>query len=149
MTALKAMIWHVAVTASLAIVLLGHPPGHAQAPSDTDETALIANVPYAPPPIGPRYTAFISDLHFGIGRKADGSWDPKEDFRWPRALEGFLERISEEGHERVDLVIAGDLLELWQPPPEIKCKGQALTSVVPLTRWVRFRGLSRRLTRMH
>jgi UDP-2,3-diacylglucosamine pyrophosphatase LpxH len=59
----------------------------------------------------------------GVGRRSDGSWHPTEDFRWPKALEGFLNELSRRGQERVDLVIVGDFLELWQPPPEIGCKG--------------------------
>jgi len=89
----------------------------------TGTAAVVASVPYKPPPTEGRYLIFISDLHFGIGKQGDGNWDPTEDFRWPRALEGFLKRISDDGHDRVDLVIVGDFLELWQPPPQIECKG--------------------------
>jgi UDP-2,3-diacylglucosamine pyrophosphatase LpxH len=119
----KAIIPHLAFAIALAWFLLGDLVSEAQEPSNRNETALVADVPYRPPPIGPRYMAFISDLHFGIGRGRDGNWHPTEDFRWPRALEGFLKIISEEGQDRVDLVIVGDLLELWQPPPEITCSG--------------------------
>ncbi|MBW7964889.1 metallophosphoesterase [Bradyrhizobium sp. BR 10261] len=66
---------------------------------------------------------FVSDLHFGVGRRQDGDWDPTEDFRWPNALQGFVDKISELGHEQTDLVIVGDFLELWQPPASIACKG--------------------------
>jgi hypothetical protein len=34
-----------------------------------------------------------------------------------------LNKLSAEGQERVDLLIVGDFLELWQPPPDIACKG--------------------------
>lgn len=90
---------------------------------DANTSPQVAQVPYVAPPPSPRYTAFISDLHFGVGKDAAGAWDPTEDFRWPKALEGFLNAISQEGRQRVDLVIVGDFLELWQPPPEIKCLG--------------------------
>jgi UDP-2,3-diacylglucosamine pyrophosphatase LpxH len=90
---------------------------------DPNTSPTVVRTPYRPPPASPRYQAFISDLHFGIGRDANGDWHPTEDFRWPKALEGFLNKISEEGQQRVDLVIVGDFLELWQPPEEIKCKG--------------------------
>lgn len=73
-----------------------------------------------------RYLAIISDLHMGIGRHdvPDRSyWHPSEDFRWPEALQGFLDELSEKGNHAVDLVIAGDLFELWQPPENIKCIG--------------------------
>jgi UDP-2,3-diacylglucosamine pyrophosphatase LpxH len=101
---------------------IGAALGQLQAPGVTN-AASVASVAYRPPPTEDRYLTFISDLHLGVGRRRDGTWDPTEDFRWPRALEGFLKRISEDGHERVDLVVVGDFLELWQPPPEIECKG--------------------------
>ena len=69
-----------------------------------------------------RTLVIISDLHVGLG-KIDGEWHPYEDFRWPGALNGFLNRISEMGKHHVDLIIAGDFLELWQAPPEVTCKG--------------------------
>lgn len=72
---------------------------------------------------GKRFIAVISDLHFGVGRAADGAWDATEDFRWPRALTGFLREVSSCGRDNVDLVIAGDALELWQPPASIRCDG--------------------------
>ena len=37
-----------------------------------------------------RHTYFISDLHLGAGRLADGSWNRREDFRWNDALVEFL-----------------------------------------------------------
>ena len=46
-----------------------------------------------------------------------------EDFRWPSALAGFLGHISGMGADRVDLVILGDFLEMWQPPDNVTCKG--------------------------
>lgn len=70
-----------------------------------------------------RYLAVISDHHMGLGRDADGTWTPTEDFRWPRALKGFLDYLSQRGNHAVDLVIAGDLFELWQPPKQVKCVG--------------------------
>jgi len=72
---------------------------------------------------GQRYLVAISDLHFGLGRRSGGAWDPREDFRWSGALRGFLDRISRCGADRVDLVVAGDMLELWQPPDSIECVG--------------------------
>jgi UDP-2,3-diacylglucosamine pyrophosphatase LpxH len=70
-----------------------------------------------------RATVVISDLHMGLGRRADKSWDPMEDFRWEGALRQFLDYISKKYEQRVDLVIAGDFLELWQPPKSVRCKG--------------------------
>lgn len=74
------------------------------------------------PTPGERYVVAISDLHFGLGRQG-GAWNPTEDFRWSSALKGFLDRTSACGRQTVDLVIAGDAMELWQPPPEVKCAG--------------------------
>jgi len=65
----------------------------------------------------------ISDLHWGLGRESSGSWDPREDFRWSGALEAFLDQASRRGGDAVDLVILGDLLELWQPPDTVTCPG--------------------------
>src|SRR5690606_4865551 len=62
--------------------------------------------------------------HFGLGRTEEGAWHAVEDFRWPRALEGFLEALSHLGNHAVDLVIAGDLVELWQPPARMKCNDE-------------------------
>lgn len=78
-------------------------------------------VPAAPD--GARTLVVISDLHAGLGRNAEGRWDPREDFRWSHALQGFLDQTSRCARDRVDLVIAGDLLELWQPPDGIACRG--------------------------
>lgn len=72
-----------------------------------------------------RFLAVISDHHMGIGRNRDGRWSHGEDFRWPRALGGFLDFLSQRGNHAVDLVIAGDLVELWQPPAEIQCIGES------------------------
>jgi len=62
-----------------------------------------------------RYLAVISDHHIGNGRDTNGKWYPTEDFRWDSALRTFLDRITYCSNGRADLVIAGDLLELWQP----------------------------------
>lgn len=68
-----------------------------------------------------RYIAIISDLHFGLGKRPDGTWFPQEDFRWSKALHGFLDTVSACGQDTVDLVVAGDMLELWQPPVDLLC----------------------------
>lgn len=77
----------------------------------------------AQPQPAPRPIVVVSDFHMGLGRRADGQWDPKEDFRWTGALRGFLDEISRRDKDRTDLVVAGDFLELWQPPADIKCVG--------------------------
>ena len=57
-----------------------------------------------------RALAVISDLHMAFGRADGGDWDAFEDFRWPRALEGLLQQITNWGGDHADLVIAGDML---------------------------------------
>ncbi|TQF30569.1 hypothetical protein UNPA324_13820 [Bradyrhizobium sp. UNPA324] len=109
-------------TAALMVaIILAFPVADVRA--DDANAPGVAQVPYQAPAASPRHSVFISDLHFGVGKQAGGAWDPTEDFRWPRALEGFLNRITEDGEQRVDLVIVGDFLELWQPPADIKCGG--------------------------
>lgn len=88
--------------------------------------AALASEPICPvsaPPEGVRTLVVISDLHLGLGRTASGAWDPREDFRWSDALNAFLERVSACTDDRADLVVAGDLLELWQPPVDVACRG--------------------------
>ena len=75
---------------------------------------------FTPPPSGPRDLVVISDLHLGTGCPKDVC-DVHEDFRWPKALAGLLTRINVELSNPIDLVIAGDMLELWQPPSNINC----------------------------
>jgi UDP-2,3-diacylglucosamine pyrophosphatase LpxH len=70
---------------------------------------------------GDRHLLFISDTHLGIGRQPDGTWYPTEDFRWLNALTGFLDYLSSSLQDHIDLVIVGDFLELWQPPPGFVC----------------------------
>lgn len=86
-----------------------------------------------------RQIVVISDLHFGLGKKSGGAWDRREDFRWTRALAGFLDAIGKAGGDKVDLVIAGDFLELWQPPDDVKCDGadDAVCNVSQMRRVVR------------
>src|SRR5207253_2977251 len=76
---------------------------------------VVTRSSFVPPPVSatPRPTAFISDLHLGLGKQPDGRWWPKKDFRWTNALFGFLDELSKWGEDRVDLVIVGDFLELW------------------------------------
>lgn len=85
-------------------------------------SATANECPHVVPDVAQRYVVVISDLHFGMGR-AGKTWSHKEDFRWSKALAGFLERISTCGRNSVDLVIAGDSMELWQPPNEDLCLG--------------------------
>lgn len=70
-----------------------------------------------------RLIVVVSDLHFGLGHSPNGEWVKTEDFRWHNALKGFLERVKKCGGNSVDLVIAGDALELWQPPKSVSCEG--------------------------
>lgn len=86
------------------------------------EASPAPTCPVGWPGNGTRAIALISDLHFGVGKQADNTWDPTEDFRWSDALQGFLDALSTCGNNQVDLVIAGDLLELWQPTDIVACK---------------------------
>lgn len=70
-----------------------------------------------------RTIVVISDLHLGLGKKTAGTWYATEDFRWDNALKAFLDEISKEGNQQVDLIIAGDLLDMWQTQDTISCKG--------------------------
>ena len=83
----------------------------------------LAKTQFVPPPEGPRLIVLISDLHMGIGQKKKDVWYETEDFRWNRALKGFLDEMSSRGNDTVDLIIAGDFLELWQPPESVTCTG--------------------------
>jgi UDP-2,3-diacylglucosamine pyrophosphatase LpxH len=91
-------------------------------PTGIATSAASSPTTSSPATSDPGMFVFISDLHFAIGKQQDGSTSPLEDFRWSRALEGFLDAISREGQDRVTLVIAGDLLELWQHPA-VPCLG--------------------------
>jgi UDP-2,3-diacylglucosamine pyrophosphatase LpxH len=62
-----------------------------------------------------RFTVFISDLHMGVGKYPNSEkWNEMEDFRWEKEFGLFLDEINHEGGGKTDLVINGDLLELWQ-----------------------------------
>jgi UDP-2,3-diacylglucosamine pyrophosphatase LpxH len=70
-----------------------------------------------------RTIVVISDLHLGLGKNANNEWYATEDFRWDKAFAVFLDEISKKGNHQVDLIIAGDFLEMWQIPADIICKG--------------------------
>ncbi|MCS3932078.1 UDP-2,3-diacylglucosamine pyrophosphatase LpxH [Bradyrhizobium elkanii] len=116
-----AMVAVIAVCASLS----GGESASAQERTMPNPGADASTTPFAQPPGSPqqRFLAFISDLHFGLGRQANGGWSPEEDFRWSSALAGFLEELGRRSANQVDLVIVGDFLELWQPPAGIACDG--------------------------
>jgi UDP-2,3-diacylglucosamine pyrophosphatase LpxH len=61
-----------------------------------------------------RTTAFISDTHFGVGRGEDGQWHNFEDARWAGEFTAFLAGLDRRGDGKTDLVINGDMFELWQ-----------------------------------
>ena len=93
-----------------------------------------------------RLTVFISDVHMGLGRTSTGEWHKYEDFRWTEALKGFLTAISTEGNDRVDLVILGDSMELWQLPDDIRCLGSGAGAGCSVPELVDFAG---RVVRAH
>jgi hypothetical protein len=61
-----------------------------------------------------RLTAFISDMHLGVGKTADGRWHPYEDARWAQDFALFLEELNRQGQGNTDLILNGDTFELWQ-----------------------------------
>ena len=102
--------------------------GHSQTvgPQTAPPAAASITPQYRAPSGEQRKIVLISDLHLGLGRNADGRWNPMEDFRWTAALKGFLAEISRWGNDAVDLVVVGDFLELWQPPDGMECPGVSL-----------------------
>jgi UDP-2,3-diacylglucosamine pyrophosphatase LpxH len=63
-----------------------------------------------------RVVIAISDLHVGAGKDGAGQWRPIDDFRWESDLSGFLAYASATHGDNIDLVLAGDVFELWQSP---------------------------------
>jgi hypothetical protein len=63
-----------------------------------------------------RHTIVISDLHVGAGKDAQGQWKPSEDFRWQDDFDAFLAGVSRRSGDQADLILAGDVFELWQSP---------------------------------
>lgn len=66
----------------------------------------------------PRQTVVISDLHLGgEGSEPGAARHAYEDFRWTDDFAAFLDGVDTRAGQRgwpVDLVIAGDMFELWQ-----------------------------------
>jgi hypothetical protein len=83
-------------------------PSPAPSPAPAATPTAVAN--------DARLYVFISDLHFNLGRRPGGDWNPIEDFRWSNALKGFLKEIARRSDGKTTLVIAGDMLEMWQHP---------------------------------
>jgi UDP-2,3-diacylglucosamine pyrophosphatase LpxH len=100
-------VWPATLMALLACVSCVH----ADQASTVSPTA-------APSPIATtqlRQIIVISDLHMGEGRTAEnGAWRRMEDFRWPNQFEQFLAHIDRMGNGKTDLVVDGDLFDLWQ-----------------------------------
>ena len=69
--------------------------GHSQTvgPQTAPPAAASITPQYRAPSGEQRKIVLISDLHLGLGRNADGRWNPMEDFRWTAALKGFLAEI--------------------------------------------------------
>ena len=102
--------------------LLGFPVmcSSASPPSPAPTPAVPPFACKSPSGTGAPLTVFISDLHFGLGRLNPDKWNPLEDFRWTNALTGFLNEVSQRSTKKTTLVIAGDMLEMWQHP-DIAC----------------------------
>ncbi|MDP2315246.1 MAG: metallophosphoesterase [Pseudomonadota bacterium] len=71
------------------------------------------------------YTVVVSDLHLGGDPPEAGeTWSAFEDFRWKADLEAFLDHIgtrADKANWPIDLVIAGDMFELWQSSESGSC----------------------------
>ncbi len=92
-------------------------------------TGPLVLLPTPPQPPGPRQVIVISDLHWGLGERAPGHFDPYEDARWADEWQRFLTTIDHTGGGATDLILNGDSFELWQsrrgdcenPDPEVGC----------------------------
>jgi UDP-2,3-diacylglucosamine pyrophosphatase LpxH len=62
--------------------------------------------------VAARSIIVISDLHMGEGLAAREQWVPFEDFRWAPEFAEFLQAVSRDGNNAVDLVLNGDTFEL-------------------------------------
>ena len=80
-------------------------------PTATPTPAVVAATPA---PGSSRQIVFVSDMHLGPGRDANGHWYKIEDFRWDDEFAKFLDRIDADGGGKTDLVLLGDSAELWQ-----------------------------------
>ncbi|MGJ7609375.1 MULTISPECIES: metallophosphoesterase [unclassified Variovorax] len=69
-----------------------------------------------------RQAVFVSDLHVGAGRTPQGKWRNIEDFRWQPEFDKFLDFVDAQGKGKTDLVLVGDVFELWQSP-SMTCSG--------------------------
>lgn len=86
---------------------------------------IVHAEPHTPAVSFPNRTAiFVSDLHMGVGRDPENTarWHNTEDFRWHKEFEDFLSWAATAGENRADLVLLGDVLELWQDLSPSTCK---------------------------
>ena len=107
------MTFRIGPLALCAVLVL--PTSCASQPSPSPAAPAASPTPAAAAGDARLYV-FVSDLHFNLGKLPSGAWNPIEDFRWPNALKGFLKEISRRSDGRTTLVVAGDLLEMWQHP---------------------------------
>lgn len=63
-----------------------------------------------------RHAVFVSDLHVGAGHEPGRGWKPVEDFRWQQDFDLFLDHLSQRTKNQADLILLGDVFELWQSP---------------------------------
>jgi metallophosphoesterase superfamily enzyme len=61
-----------------------------------------------------RHLIFVSDLHVGVGKTAGRTWNRIEDFRWEADWRAFLDRMGSDTGDQADLILTGDVFELWQ-----------------------------------
>lgn len=100
--------------------------GLSSAANADDSTCPIVPLPAAAPALpGDRTTLFVSDLHMGVG-KIDGKWHPTEDFRWHREFSDFLKTVNADSEKSIDLILVGDVFELWQTLEKDTCNYDSL-----------------------
>jgi UDP-2,3-diacylglucosamine pyrophosphatase LpxH len=72
---------------------------------------------------------YISDSHIGMGGRCNGAdcrdgWHNMEDFRWHDDFKLFLNYL-EKRSKSIDLIMVGDIFELWQDMAGIPCEDDA------------------------
>lgn len=95
--------------------------------NDTPAQNIKVKQSTSPPRVN-RHTIIISDLHAGPGKYNNNTskWRNTEDFRWHKEFDQFLnEYVFNDGGNNTDLIILGDMLELWQSA-NMECRGEGL-----------------------
>lgn len=89
-------------------------------------TASIAQGAEAPTAAPARTLFFMSDLHMGVGKNMPEKYANQEDFRWHDDLSAWLNEADRSTSSSAELVLLGDIFELWQSSLQV-CKGDGAT----------------------